>query len=344
MTAGARDGRGDCAETEANGPGGDRVRIEQLLEQQDPKQLREAIRQRLMRKPRELPSKLFYDDRGSQLFERICDLPEYYQTRTERALLLRSASSIVELSGAGELVELGSGAATKTRVLLDAIHAAGRLRLYVPFDFNEAIVRRTAHELVARYPGLRVHGMVADFIHHLGRLPDGGQRLVAFLGGTIGNLAPSECRRFLGQVSDAMESGDHFLLGVDLVKDVDRLEAAYNDQQGVTADFNKNILSVVNRLADADFNPECFEHRAIYNRELRRIEMWLMAREPQQVLLRGLALKLELAADEGIRTEISAKFDRDSVSALLTEQRRFQMVEWYTDPEALFGLALARKS
>jgi L-histidine N-alpha-methyltransferase len=303
---------------------------------------RAELRAALLRTPREIPSRFFYDDRGSRLFERICELPEYYQTRTEHALLTAIADRVVGLSGADELVEIGSGSAHKTRTLLDAMRRAGRLRRYVPVDVAEGTIRRAADELAAEYPELSVHGIVGDFTTDLGRLPASERRLVIFLGGTIGNLHPEEALDFLRRRGREMARGDYFLLGVDLIKPVERLEAAYNDSAGVTADFNRNILRVVNRLTGGDFDPGAFLHRAFYDAGRHWIEMRLMAARPQQVLLPGIELELELDAGEEIRTEISAKYDRQKTEELLTAAG-FVPREWFTDPARLFGLALAAK-
>jgi L-histidine N-alpha-methyltransferase len=302
----------------------------------------EELRAALQRSPREIPSKYFYDDAGSELFERITELPEYYQTRTERALLTAIADRVAAVTRAEELVEIGAGAATKTRVLLDAMQRAGTLRLYVPFDVAEGTTRRVAEELTDEYPGLSVHGVVGDFMAHLEAIPDGDRRLVIFLGGTIGNLRPAGAEAFLRQLHDAMQPGDFFLLGVDLVKPVARLEAAYNDAAGVTAEFNRNMLRVVNRLTGGDFDPAAFRHRAFYDRARCWIEMRLVAERPQQVHLPALGLGFTLAPGEEILTEISAKYDRPRAEALLTKTG-FQPLEWYTDPEGLFGLSLSRR-
>lgn len=299
----------------------------------------------LGRKPREIPSKFFYDEAGSELFERITELPEYYQTRTERALLESIADRLVEASGATELVEIGAGAATKTRVLLDALERAGRLRLYVPLDVDESMVRRVATELTAEYPGLCVHGVVGDFMAHLGHIPDGGgpeaRRLVLFLGGTLGNLRPEAARRFLEELRSEMAPGDDFLLGADLVKPVARLEAAYDDAAGVTAEFNRNILNVVNRRTGGDFDPAAFRHRALYDSQRCWIEMRLVSLKRQQVHLPALGLDFTLEEGEEILTEISAKYDRLRLEELL-RGAGFEPVAWFTDPEGLFGLSLSR--
>ncbi len=306
------------------------------------RETRSEIRLGLLRRPREISPKYFYDDYGSALFERICDLPEYYQTRTERALLIRFAERIVELSGADALVELGSGSSSKTRLLLDAIARAEKLSLFVPFDVNEGVVQQVAADFTDHYDGLRVHGVVGDFMKHVAFIPDGGRRLVIFLGGTVGNLLPHKAVSLLSEVSNGMDSGEFFLLGTDLVKDVDRLEAAYNDSQGVTAQFNKNALRVLNHLVDADFDPDAFEHRAFYNRETNWIEMRLRSMRDQVVRLPGIEMQIAFPRGEEILTEISMKYDRDGVEALLKESG-FQMVEWLTDPEELFALSLAKK-
>ena len=301
------------------------------------------LREGLLATPRRISSRFFYDDRGSELFERITELPEYYQTRTEAALLAAVADRIVAASGAEELVEIGSGAATKTRILLDAMARAGTLKLYVPVDVAEGTVRRVAEELTAEYPGLTVHGVVGDFMTQLDRLPDGCRRLVIFLGGTIGNLLPDQARDFLLQLRRETSPGDYFLLGVDLIKPVERVEAAYNDAAGVTAEFNVNILRAVNRLTGGDFDPTAFRHRAFYDRENCWIEMRLVSERPQKVHLPALGLELDLAEGEEIHTEISAKYDRPRAETLL-RATGFIPVEWYTDPEELFGLALARRA
>ncbi|MFP3941527.1 MAG: L-histidine N(alpha)-methyltransferase, partial [Thermoanaerobaculia bacterium] len=268
--------------------------------------------------------------------------PEYYPTRSERRILERHAGEIVRTSGASELVELGSGAATKTRLLLDAMADQGCLDLYVPFDVSEAMVAEVARGFTTLYPGLRVHGLVGDFLAHLGEIPAGGRRLAAFLGGTIGNLRPPEAAAFLERLAARLDPGDWFLLGTDLIKDPAVIEAAYNDSAGVTAEFNRNILRVLNRVAGGDFDPEGFRHRAFYDRELHRIEMRLVAERAHRVRLEELALELELAAGEELLTEVSVKYDRAGARELLAEAG-FELTGWYTDPDGLFGLSLARR-
>ena len=289
-----------------------------------------------------MPSKLFYDERGSTLFEQICELPEYYQTRTEHQLLVRWADEIVALSGAEELVELGSGAATKTRVLLDAMERAGQLRYFVPFDVDESIVRRVSEELVQEYPGLQIHGVAGDFLVHLEHIPEGGKRLVVILGGTIGNLPPIAAEDFLTAVNTEMAPGDFFLLGVQLITDPRRLEAAYNDQKGITAKFNKNILRVLRSQLGAQCDPDHFDHVARYNPDAHRIEMWLRSCQDQTLDIPDLNLFLALKKDEEIRTELSTKYDRPLAEDLLMSSG-FELVKWYTDPGQLISLALAQK-
>jgi L-histidine N-alpha-methyltransferase len=318
--------------------------IEVLLQDRDPAAVLAEIRRDLLRTPREIAPKHFYDDRGSRLFEDICELPEYYPTRTEAALLRRHSDRIVQRAAASELVDLGAGSAVKTRWLLDAMARTGRLAEYVPFDFSEGMVRRVAAELTREYPGMHVRGLVGDFILQLDHLPPArhGGRLVAFLGGTIGNFRPDEARGFLTRLAARMPPGEFFLLGTDLVKDPGRLEAAYDDAAGVTAEFDLNVLFVLNRLLGGDFDPGAFRHRAFYDRRQRWIEMRLVATRDQVVHLPAIDLELPLAEGEEIRTEISAKYDRASAAQLL-ETAGFEPVEWYTDPENLFGLSLARR-
>jgi len=318
------------------------ITIDTPLIREDPGLLKVQITRGLMDIPKTLPSKLFYDERGSTLFEHICELPEYYQTRTEHQLLTQWADEIVALSGAEELVELGSGAATKTRVLLNAMAKANQLQQFVPFDVDESIVRRVSEELVREYPGLQIHGVVGDFLFHLGHIPEGGKRLVVILGGTIGNLLPRAAKDFLTTVQLEMASGDYFLLGVQLITDARRLEAAYNDAQGITAKFNKNIISVLRNTFGAETDPESFDHVARYNQADHRIEMWLRSRQDQRFTIPGLDLSVTLKAGEEIRTEISTKYDQPMAETLLNSSG-FKLVKWYTDPQNLIGLALAHK-
>ncbi len=299
------------------------------------------VRRGLTARPKYLPPKYFYDERGSDLFERITELPEYYPTRTERALLDSRAGPLMAELRPQELVELGSGSSSKTRTLLDAGNGAHPPARYVPFDVSESMVRSTAAALLADYPALHIHGVIGDFERHLGELPEPlGDRLVLFLGSTIGNLTGPERHRFLAQVRRLLGHGGRLLMGVDLVKDVAVLEAAYNDSAGVTAEFNRNILRVVNKGLHANFHPEAFRHHAFYNREAARIEMHLVPESPQTVRLRDLELTIHVGPDESIWTESSHKFTRESTGAML-ESAALRLERWYTDPEELFGLVLA---
>jgi L-histidine Nalpha-methyltransferase len=326
---------------EQGGAAASRVTIENRRAPHRERDLAE-LRETLLRSPRQIPSKHLYDERGSLLFERITDLPEYYQTRTERAILERNADRIIAASEPSELVEIGAGAATKTRVLLRAMERHGSLERYVPIDVDVAMLERVAAELTREFAGLTVHGIGADFDHSLDRLPSAGpRRLVAFLGSTIGNLRPTdEAPALLRSIRAQMKTSDRLLLGIDLIKDRARLEAAYNDSRGVTAEFSRNILRVTNRLAGADFDLDAFRHRAVWDEPNHWMDIRLVAQSPQHVTLRALDLELDFAAGEQIRTEISAKYDRPTAAALL-RAGGFDTVEWITDDDGLFALVLA---
>jgi L-histidine Nalpha-methyltransferase len=302
--------------------------------------LADDVRRGLTAKPKELPPKWFYDDRGSDLFDQITRLTEYYPTRAERAILDARASEIAALTGADTLVELGSGTSEKTRLLLSALADAGTLDRFVPFDVSEQTLRDAAAAVADEY-GIDVHAVVGDFEHHLPEVPDGGRRLVAFLGGTIGNLAPDARAAFLAEIADGLGPDDMLLLGTDLVKDVDRLEAAYDDAAGVTAEFNRNVLHVVNRELDADFVPASFEHVARFDPTHEWIEMRLRARAPMAVRVGALDLTVEFSEHEEMRTEISAKFRREGVEAELAAAG-LELAAWWTDPSGDFALSLAR--
>ncbi|MCC9312139.1 L-histidine N(alpha)-methyltransferase [Kitasatospora sp. RB6PN24] len=288
-----------------------------------------------------LPPKWFYDKRGSELFEDITRLPEYYPTRAERAILTARAGEIAAASRARTLVELGSGSSEKTRLLLDALRRLGTLEAYVPVDVSESALREAGRRLAQDYPGLTVHGVVNDFTASLG-LPHEVHppRLVAFLGGTLGNFAPDERAAFLAALRAELAPGDALLLGTDLVKDPEVLVAAYDDAAGVTAEFDKNVLNVLNRELEADFDPTGFQHRAYWDAEHEWIEMRLRSVRAQQVTIPGVSLTVEFAAGEELRTEISAKFRQAGVAAELAAAG-FQLRHWWTDPEARFGLSLA---
>jgi L-histidine Nalpha-methyltransferase len=295
----------------------------------------------LTARPREISPAWFYDARGSELFDAITRLPEYYPTRAERALLVAHAGEIAATTRADTLIELGSGTSEKTTLLLDALRAEGTLSRYVPFDVSEETVRGAAATLDRAYPGVEVHAVVGDFHRHLDRIPDGGRRLVAFLGGTIGNLRPHERAGFLHDLRSGMSEHDHLLLGADLVKDPARIVAAYDDAAGVTAAFNRNALAHVNAAVGADFAPDRFDHVARWDPEQRWIEMHLRARDAQHVHLPDLGLTIELAAGEEIRTEISAKLTPDGVAAELGGAG-FEVVAMWGADEGEFLLTLAR--
>ncbi len=303
------------------------------------------VRAGLCSKPKELAPKYFYDERGSQLFERITELPEYYPTRAEREILReRSAEILAVAGGPGTLVELGSGSAAKTRHLLSAMRDAGSLDTYVPVDISEEITHATAACLVDEYPGLAIRGLVCDFEHHLERIPSGdGARLIAFLGGTVGNLYPRPRRAFLSRVAALLGPGDHLLLGTDLVKEAARLEAAYDDAAGVTAEFNKNVLEVLNRELGADFDLAAFEHVARYDGERERMDIRLRSLAAQEVRLDGLDLEISFAAGEEMRTEISTKFTRERLESVYAEAG-LEMRGWFTDAAGDYALSLARRS
>src|SRR5215213_502120 len=265
------------------------------------------VRAGLTASPKTLPPKWFYDQRGSELFDAITRLPEYYPTGAERALLDERSDEIAAASGADVLVELGSGTSEKTRLLLDALCRTGRLRRFVPVDVDPTVLRSAGEAIAAEYPGVQVEAVVGDFERHLDLLPRDGRRMVAFLGSTIGNLEPGPRARFLDGVREGLGEGDSFLLGTDLVKDVDRLVAAYDDAQGVTAQFNKNVLQVINNELGGDFRPEAFEHVALWNAEQSWIEMRPRARGRQDVRIADLGLDVVFEDGEEVLTEISTK-------------------------------------
>lgn len=320
------------------------IAIEVHLDAEASATMASDIRRGLLSVPKELSPKYFYDERGSRLFERITELDEYYPTRAEREILAGRSAEIVAAAGApGTLVELGSGSAAKTRHLLDAMRDADCLRTYVPVDISEEITQQTAELLVDEYPGLDVRGLVCDFEHHLERIPDtGGERLIAFLGGTIGNLYPYQRRAFMCRIAALMFPGDHFLLGTDLIKDSGRLEAAYDDSEGVTAEFNKNVLEVLNRELGADFDLDAFDHVARYDAEAERMDIRLRARAAQTVQLELLDLTVEFAAGEELKTEISTKFTRARLDEVYAHAG-LELCGWFTDAAGDYALSLARR-
>jgi L-histidine Nalpha-methyltransferase len=299
------------------------------------------VRAGLTKPFKELSPRYFYDERGSELFEAITELSEYYPTRAERAILERHAAGICAKAGSpATLIELGSGSASKTRVLLDAMDDAGCLEAYAPVDISEQITRDTAEAVAGEY-GIVVHGLVCDFERDLERIPLAGPRVIAFLGGTIGNFEPARRASFLARVANLLGPQDHFLLGTDLVKSRQVLEAAYNDSAGVTAAFNKNVLQVLNRELGADFQLDAFEHVAFWDHENLWVDIRLRSLANQVVTVGALDLLVTFKRDEEIRTEISTKFARPGLEGIYAEAG-LEMCGWWTDPDELFGLSLAR--
>ncbi|MFJ7204284.1 L-histidine N(alpha)-methyltransferase [Streptomyces sp. NPDC098789] len=299
--------------------------------------LRTDVREGLTGSPKSLPPKWFYDARGSELFEEITRLPEYYPTRAEREILLERAGEIAAVSGARTLVELGSGSSEKTRHLIEALPA---LDTYIPVDVSESALRGAADVLLSDRPGLRVHALVADFTRPLALPPTPGPRLVVFLGGTIGNLRPAERAAFLASVRAMLSPGDALLMGTDLVKDEAVLVAAYDDARGVTAEFNRNVLAVIDRELGADFHTADFAHVAVWNREQEWMEMRLRARTDALVKIRALDLVVPFAAGEEILTEVSAKFRQEGVRDELASAG-LELTQWWADREGRFALSLS---
>jgi L-histidine Nalpha-methyltransferase len=304
--------------------------------------LREDVRDGLTQTPKSLPPKWFYDSVGSDLFDRITRLPEYYPTRTEAQILRARSAEIAVASGADTLVELGSGTSEKTRMLLDALRDSGSLRRFIPFDVDAGVLNAAGAAIQREYPGVEIDAVCGDFEEHLDEIPRVGRRLVAFLGSTIGNLTPGPRADFLAALSETLRPGDSLLLGTDLVKDVGRLVRAYDDSAGVTAKFNRNVLAVVNRELDADFDLDAFDHVARWNTEDERIEMWLRATSAQRVHIAALDLVVDFAAGEEMLTEVSCKFRPDGVEAELAAAG-LQRTHWWTDHAGDFGLSLSTK-
>jgi L-histidine N-alpha-methyltransferase len=329
--------------TERTRPARTPVRLDHAFEADGSRTLADDVLDGLTKPFKDLPPKHLYDSRGAALFDEICELPEYYPTRTERAILEQVADEIVAQTGAGELVELGSGSATKTRLLLDAMSRVGTLVRYIPVDVTESAVRESAAQLIEEYPGLVVEGLIGDFERHLDRLPPPrDRRIVAFLGGTIGNFTPGSRRRFLRTLGTLLGPEDHLLLGTDLVKDRAVLHAAYDDAAGVTAQFNLNILHVINRELDGNFVADQFEHLALFDEHNQWIEMRLRSRVAQTVELARIGLVVQFAEGEEMRTEISAKFTRERLQGDLAAAG-LELVGWHTDPQDWFALSLARR-
>jgi L-histidine N-alpha-methyltransferase len=303
--------------------------------------LESDVRTGLTAAPKSLPPVYFYDDRGSRLFDDITRLPEYYPTRCERAILDAHAKDIATSTETDVLVELGAGTCEKSRVLVDAMLSTGELHRFVPFDVSDSTLWEAAKALAREYPGLAVQAVVGDFHRHLDRLPQGGRRMFAFLGGTVGNLDPEERRGFYRDLVSVMSPADRLLLGTDLVKDRTRLVNAYDDAEGVTAEFNRNVLHVLNRELGADFRPERFEHVARWNEQDSRIEMWLRSSTDQEVRVADLDLDLSFAAGEEMRTEISTKFSIDGLRDELADGG-FAVESSWSSPGDEFLLTTAR--
>ncbi|AGB26191.1 putative methyltransferase [Mycobacterium sp. JS623] len=304
--------------------------------------LRRDVRAGLAQTPKSLPPKWFYDSVGSDLFDQITRLPEYYPTRAEAQILRARSAEIAAASGADTLVELGSGTSEKTRMLLDALRDSGALHRFIPFDVDSSVLNAAGSAIGSEYPGIEIDAVCGDFEEHLGKIPRVGRRLVVFLGSTVGNLTPGPRTDFLSTLADTLQPGDTLLLGTDLVKDTDRLVRAYDDSAGVTAQFNRNVLAVVNRELDADFDLDAFEHVAKWNSDEERIEMWLRASTAQRVRIAGLDLTVDFAAGEEMLTEVSCKFRPDGVEAELAAAG-LRRTHWWTDPAGDFGLSLSTK-
>ncbi len=304
--------------------------------------LRRDVRLGLAVTPKSLPPKWFYDAVGSDLFDQITRLPEYYPTRAEAEILRDRAGEIAAASGADTLVELGSGTSEKTRLLLSALRDAGSLRRFVPFDVDATMLQSASAAILDEYPGIEIDAVCGDFEEHLDKIPRTGRRLVVFLGSTIGNLTAAPRADFLSTLAETLGRGDTLLLGTDLVKDTGRLVRAYDDSAGVTAQFNRNVLAVVNRELGADFDLAAFEHVARWNADEERIEMWLRARSAQRVRVAALDLTVEFAAGEEMLTEVSCKFRPAGVADELAAAG-LRRTHWWTDEAADFGLSLSAR-
>ncbi|UMB69995.1 L-histidine N(alpha)-methyltransferase [Mycobacterium paraterrae] len=300
------------------------------------------VRDGLQSTPKSLPPKWFYDSVGSDLFDQITRLPEYYPTRAEAEILRTHATEIASVTGADTLVELGSGTSEKTRVLLDALRRGGALRRFVPFDVDASMLSLASKAIQEEYPGIEIAAVCGDFEEHLAKIPKGGRRLFVFLGSTIGNLKPVEREGFLAGLADALQPGDSLLLGTDLVKDARRLVAAYDDAAGVTAQFNRNVLTVINRELDADFDVDAFRHVATWNPAEERMEMWLRSERAQRVRIAALNLIVDFEAGEQVLTEVSCKFRPDAVADELA-RAGLRLSRWWTDAAGDFGLSLSTK-
>jgi L-histidine N-alpha-methyltransferase len=305
--------------------------------------LREDVRTGLTAPRKWLPPKWFYDARGSELFDAITALPEYYPTRSEREILTRQAGEIARITGAQTLVELGSGSSEKTRLLLDALTDYGTLAGFVPLDVSESALAEATEAIAADYPKLVVRGVVGDFTEHLDLLPGDQPRLVAFLGGTIGNFLPAERAKFLSSVRDVLQPGEWLILGTDLVKDRETLERAYDDAAGVTADFNRNVLRVINERLGADFAVDDFAHESYWDADAEWIEMRLRAKREMWVRIPGADLEVTFDEGEYVRTEISVKFRPEGIGAELAAAG-FVTEQWWTDTGNRYGVTLAKSA
>jgi L-histidine N-alpha-methyltransferase len=300
------------------------------------------VRAGLQGSQKSLPPKWFYDSVGSDLFDQITRLPEYYPTRAEAEILRARAAEIASVTGADTLVELGSGTSEKTRVLLDALDHGGSLRRFVPFDVDASMLSAAAKAIQGEYPGIEIAAVCGDFEQHLAKIPSGGRRLFVFLGSTIGNLRPAARAAFLAGLATALQPGDSLLLGTDLVKDARRLIAAYDDAAGVTAQFNSNMLAVINRELGADFDVDAFRHVASWNAVEERMEMWLRSERAQRVRIAALNLTVDFEDGEQILTEVSCKFRAEGVADELA-QAGLRLTQWWTDAAGDFGLSLSVK-
>ncbi len=322
-----------------------RLEIDRLLDTDklEKNDVRDVIKG-LQSTPKSIPARYFYDRYGSQLFEKICELPEYYPTRTEGSILEQYAGEIIQKTQAVELVELGSGSSTKTRFLLDAYQNLDMPLYYTPVDVSGSMLEATANKLLADYPQLKIQGKVATYDLALEQLSTYslGRRLIIFLGSSIGNFDARECDRFINRVTTALNPGDYFLLGIDLQKPIEILESAYNDAQGVTAAFNLNMLQHLNNSFEGNFDLNLFKHNAIYNTDRHQIEMYLISQQEQSVNLDSLNMTIQLNKNEAILTEISRKFDLQKMEQFLNKNN-LKLIETYTDIQQWFGLLLCQK-
>jgi L-histidine N-alpha-methyltransferase len=332
--------QGGALQTTIESGADDRLLVDARMDHRTGSQLLEDARAGLTAARKHLPPKYLYDAEGSRLFDAICDEPEYYPTRTEAALLDAVAQEIMALTRPTQLVELGSGAARKTRTLLETMYRVSGGRVFVPMDVSEEMLRRSGRQLVEDYPWLTVHGLVGDYAETLSLLPPARRRLVAFLGGTVGNYEDDAAVSFLSAIRERLGDQDALLMGADLVKDKAILDAAYNDASGVTAAFNKNVLRVLNRELGGDLDVDAFEHLAFYDEDLARVEMHLLATRPVRAHFIELDLTVAFEAGETLHTEISRKFTRPRIEGLLG-RAGFELREWFTPDDDYFSLSLA---